>query len=64
MGAEILVSINQCNCDHGKHREYTQRSFDILKGFELIAIKCCNCDKTLELTIRKLASVSYSCNRQ
>ena len=60
METEILVSINQCNCRHEKHRKYMQRSFDIFNEFEIIAIRCCNCHKTLELTIRKLTSIFQS----
>jgi len=55
MEEEILVSINQSNCKHWKSRKYTERSFDILNGFELVAKKCCNCHKVLELKIRKIS---------
>jgi len=54
MEADILVSVNQHNCKHEKHRKYTDRNFDIINGFEIIAVKCCNCHKTLKLTINKL----------
>jgi len=54
MDGEILVSINQSNCKHWKNRKYTERSFDILNGFELVAKKCCNCHKVLELKIIKI----------
>jgi len=54
MKEEILVSINQSNCKHWKNRKYTEKNFDILNGFELVAKRCCNCHKTLELTIRKM----------
>lgn len=57
MEAEILVSVNQHNCKHEKHRKYKQRSFDMLEGYEIIAIKCCNCHKILELTIRRLNAI-------
>ncbi len=52
--AELLASINQVNCRHGKHGKYDQRTFDILNGFQIVATKCCGCDKTLELAITKL----------
>lgn len=54
MEEEILVSINQINCKHWKSRKYIERSFDILNGFELVAKRCCNCHKILELTIKRL----------
>jgi len=54
MEADILVSVNQHNCKHERHRKYTERNFDMLNGFEIIASKCSNCHKTLELTIKKL----------
>lgn len=54
MEADILVSVNQHNCKHERHRKDTERNFDILNGFEIIASKCSNCHKTLELTIKKL----------
>ena len=53
MEAELRTSINQVNCKHQTHRKYEQRSFDILNGFEIVAVKCLNCGKTLELRIRK-----------
>jgi len=56
METEILVSVIQNNCKHETYREYAQRGFDVLNGFEVIADKCCNCHKTLKLTIRKLTS--------
>lgn len=54
MEEEILLSINQTNCAHWKSRKYIERTFDILNGFEIIAVKCLSCDKTLELRIKKL----------
>lgn len=54
MEADILVSVNQNNCNHERHRKYAERRFDIINGFEIIAVKRCNCHKTLELTIKKL----------
>jgi len=56
MEEEILVSVNQHNCKHEKHSKYTERKFDIFNGFEMIAIRCCNCHKTLELTVRRMIS--------
>ena len=54
---DILFSISQKNCDHRKHRDYVERNFDILNGFELVAKRCCNCHKVIELKIR---SISYT----
>jgi hypothetical protein len=54
MEPELSVCIEQANCKHDAQRKYEQRSFDILNGFEIIAVKCCSCDKTLELKIKKL----------
>jgi len=42
------------NCIHGKYREFTQKSFDILNGYEIQAVRCSNCYKILELSIRKM----------
>jgi hypothetical protein len=53
--ADILISINQSNCQHEKHRKFIDRTFDILNGFEIIASRCSNCHKTIELRIRKMA---------
>jgi len=55
MGEEILHSIDQINCDHWKHRKYTERNFDVLNGFELVAKRCLNCHKILELKIRSIS---------
>jgi len=56
MAADILVSVNQHNCKHEKHRKYTERNFDILNGFEIVAVRCYNCHKAIELTIKKFTS--------
>ena len=56
MEADILVSVNQHNCKHEKHRKYTERNFDILNGFEIVAVRCYNCHKAIELTIKKFTS--------
>jgi hypothetical protein len=56
MEADILVSVNQYNCKHEKHRKYTERNFDILNGFEIITIKCSNCHKILKLTVKRMNS--------
>jgi hypothetical protein len=56
MEPEILASVTQANCKHEKQLTYTERIFDILNGFEIIAIRCNNCHKTIELTIRKFTS--------
>jgi hypothetical protein len=54
MEEEILVSITQLNCEHEKYRRYTFRSFDVINGFEIVEVRCSNCMKTLEVTIRRL----------
>jgi hypothetical protein len=56
MEAEILVSVTQVNCKHEKQLKYTERIFDILNGFEIVAVRCYNCHKTIELTIKKFTS--------
>ena len=56
MEAEILVSVTQVNCKHEKQLKYTERNFDILNGFEIVAVRCYNCHKTIELTIKKFTS--------
>jgi hypothetical protein len=50
-----LIFISQAICDHAKQRRYTQRSFDILNGFELVVTRCCNCHKTLALEVKKIS---------
>jgi hypothetical protein len=55
MEEEILVSINQKNCNHWEHRKYTERNFDVLNGFEIIVLRCGNCHKTLQMTVKGLA---------
>lgn len=54
MEKEGSVSLTQVICDHVKHRTYTQRRFDILKGFELNETRCFNCHKIVALDIKKL----------
>jgi hypothetical protein len=53
MEGEASVSLTQVICDHAKHRTYTQRSFDILKGFEFNEKRCFNCHKIVALKIEK-----------
>jgi hypothetical protein len=52
-GRRASVSLIQVICDHSKHRTYTLRSFDILKGFELNETRCFNCHKIVALDIKK-----------
>jgi hypothetical protein len=40
-------------CDHSNQRQYTQRRFDILSGFELMETRCINCHKILITKITK-----------
>lgn len=56
MEENLLILLNQHTCKHEKHRKYAERIFDILNGFEIVATRCFNCHKTIELTVRKLAS--------
>lgn len=60
MEREILVSLIQHNCKHENYGKYKRRSFDIFNGFEMIAIRCRNCHKITELSIRSISSISYS----
>jgi hypothetical protein len=41
-------------CTHEGYGTYTSRTFDVLNGFEMIAIRCLNCYKPVELTVRGL----------
>jgi hypothetical protein len=50
---EASVSPSKIICDHAKHRAYTKRSFDILKGFELNEKRCFNCHKIVAIEIKK-----------
>lgn len=50
------VPIHQLNCEHEKYMKLKEKKFDILYGFEIIAIKCVNCHKTLELRIKRITS--------
>jgi hypothetical protein len=52
---EILISINQKNCNHWEHKKYTERNFDVLNGFEIVIVRCSSCYKTLQMTIKGLA---------
>jgi mono/diheme cytochrome c family protein len=56
MKAEIWASITQANCKHEKQLKYTERVFDIINGFEIAAVRCNNCHKVIELTIKKLTT--------
>jgi len=42
----------QAECGHVMR--YTSRVFDMLNGFEIVAVRCLDCHKTLELTVKKL----------
>lgn len=54
MEGEESVSLIQVICDHAKHRTYTLRRFDILKGFELNETRCFNCHKIVAIDIKNL----------
>jgi hypothetical protein len=53
MEGDAIISLIQVICDHAKHRTYTLRSFDILKGFELNETRCFNCHKIVAIDIKK-----------
>jgi hypothetical protein len=53
MDGEASVYLIQGICDHAKHRTYTLRRFDILKGFEFNETRCFNCYKIVALVIKK-----------
>jgi len=53
MEGDESLSSTQVLCDHAKHRTYSQRRFDILKGFELNETRCINCHKIVTLNIKK-----------
>ncbi len=54
MEEDILFTMRQLNCNH--HEElYTQRRFDILKGFEFNLTRCLNCHKIVELDAKKFS---------
>ena len=53
MEGEASVSLIHVICEHAKHRTYTLRSFDILKGFELNETRCFNCHKIVAKDIKK-----------
>lgn len=55
MEEEIPTSIRQKYCEHWKSRKYQERCFDIINGFELVAERCCNCHKILELRITSIS---------
>ena len=47
----------QIICNHSNQEQYTQRKFDILKGFELVETRCINCHKILVLKIVKTGEI-------
>ena len=49
MDEDDLVHARQITCDHGKHKLYTQRDFDVLNGFEFVYTRCLNCHKIINL---------------
>jgi hypothetical protein len=51
---EDNLLVSQSSCDHGKHRRYTQRRFDILNGLELNLTRCINCHHIVALEVKKL----------
>jgi hypothetical protein len=51
-----LVETIQSSCNHETERQYTDRCFDILNGFELSFTRCINCHKIVSLDAKKLAT--------
>ena len=56
MEIEELTSVSQALCDHSKQRRYTQKRFDILKGFELVETRCLSRHTILVLDIGKIGA--------
>ncbi|XHH09530.1 MAG: hypothetical protein ACFCUE_02570 [Candidatus Bathyarchaeia archaeon] len=56
MEEDMLVVTRQVNCNHAKERQYTQRRFDILNGYELTLTRCINCHKTLSIEVKKFGN--------
>jgi hypothetical protein len=56
MEKEERTSVSQALCDHSKQRRYTQKRFDVLRGFELVETRCLNCNKILVLDIGKIGA--------
>ncbi len=54
MVEDRLVSISKVICNHWNQKRYTQKSFDILNGFEIVLTRCINCHKILILEVKKL----------
>ena len=53
MEEDDIVYFRQVTCEHGKQEFYTQRNFDILKGFELVYTRFLNCHKIMNLEVKK-----------
>lgn len=47
-----MQALKQLKCIH--ERQYCSRVFDVLNGFEIVAVRCLNCHKILELTVKRL----------
>jgi hypothetical protein len=54
MKKDSFASVTQTTCDHAEHRNYTQRQFDMLNGYEMTLTRCLNCHKTLKMDVKKL----------
>ena len=54
MDEERLTYVSQLCCNHAKQRRYSMTNFDILNGFEVVATKCSNCHKRLDVEDKKL----------
>ncbi|HMK95795.1 MAG TPA: hypothetical protein VK536_10410 [Candidatus Limnocylindrales bacterium] len=55
MAKEQVPAGGQVNCDHPISRQYTERRFDILNGFELVETRCACCHKILVTKIVKIS---------
>jgi hypothetical protein len=56
MEEDNIIYAKQITCEHGNQKVYTQRSFDIIEGFELVYTRCLNCHKIVSLEVKKLSN--------
>lgn len=51
---ETSSLMQQRSCRHGN--TYKARTFDILNGFEIVAVRCLDCHRVLALKVKALGS--------
>jgi len=56
MENDRVFTVSQSSCNHTKERQYTQRNFDMLNGFEFVFTRCMNCHKILIIDEKKLGN--------